>query len=52
MVYVIRNALAKKKGGSQGPSCMYAIGGGPSDAYIVQHGGWGGLEIGKKCVRN
>ena len=27
-------------------------GGGHSDAYCVQQGGWGGLKIGKKCVCN
>ena len=27
-------------------------GGGPSDAYCVQQGGWGGLKNGKKCVCN
>ena len=32
---------------------MYARGGGGhSDAYCVQQGGWGGLKIGKKCVCN
>ena len=32
---------------------MYAMGGGGhSDAYRVQQGGWEGLTIGKKCVRN
>ena len=39
------------KGGSQFPGCMYTRGGGGhSDAYFVQQGGWGGLKIGKKCV--
>ena len=27
-------------------------GGGHSDAYCVQQGGWGGLKTGKKCVCN
>ena len=27
-------------------------GGGHLDAYCVQQGGWGGLKIGGKCVRN
>ena len=27
-------------------------GGGHSDAYCVQQGGWGGLKIRKKCVCN
>ena len=27
-------------------------GGGHLDAYCVQQGGWGGLKIGKKYVRN
>ena len=33
---------------------MYARGGGGghSDAYCVQQGGWGGLKIRGKCVRN
>ena len=31
-----------RRGGSQGPSCMYARGGEHSGAYRVQHGGWGG----------
>ena len=42
-IYVIRNAQGKQKGGSQGPSCMYARGGEHSGAYRVQHGGWGGV---------
>ena len=43
----------EKKGGSQILGCMYARGGGGhSDAYCVQQGGWGGLEIGEKCVCN
>ena len=33
------------------PVCTQG-GGGHSDAYRVQHGGWGGLEIRKKCVCN
>ena len=48
-IYVIRNAQGKQKGGSQGPSCMYARGGEHSGAYRVQHGGWGGV---KKLVKN
>ena len=40
-------------GGSQILGWMYARGGGGhSDAYCVQQGGWGGLKFGKKCVRN
>ena len=40
-------------GGSHILGWMYARGGGGhSDAYCVQQGGWGGLKIGKKCVCN
>ena len=43
----------KKGGGSQILDWTYARGGGGhSDAYWVQQGGWGGLKIRKKCVCN
>ena len=43
----------KKRGGAQILGWTYARGGGGhSDAYCVQQGGWGGLKIGEKCVRN
>ena len=35
-------ALEIKKGGSQGPGCMYTRGGDHSGAYRVQNGGGGG----------
>ena len=45
----------KKKGGGVIDSRLDVRkrgGVGHLDAYCVQQGGWGGLKIGKKCVRN
>ena len=39
-------------GGSDPRLDVRKKGGGHSDAYCVQQGRWGGLKIGKRCVRN
>ena len=52
-LYIDRANDIYKVGGSQIFGRMYARGGGGhSDAYCVQQGGWGGLKIGKNCVCN
>ena len=45
-------SIRDKEGGSQVPGCMYTRGGGGghSGEYRVQHGAWGGLKVGGKCV--
>ena len=52
--FELEKKMGKKKGGGLTFfGWTYARGGGGhSDAYCVQQGGWGGLKIGKKCVRN
>ena len=47
-------SILKKKGGvSDSRLDVRKGGGGHSDAYCVQQGGWGGgLKIGKRCVCN
>ena len=50
---LITGPYQKGGGGSQILDWMYARGGGGhADAYCVQQGGWGGVKIGKNCVRN
>ena len=53
-VNISRKKKIEKRGGCQILDWTYARrgGGGHSDVYYVQHGGWGGIKIGKNCVRN
>ena len=51
-IYIIYIYINIKGGVSDFWLYVRKRGGGHSDAYCVQQGGWGGLKIGKKCVCN